>query len=355
VSAQSEPKVLPLNPVELKKFPMRAGFDLAGTKIPATGWTAKVGSVLCVFVDLNGDGVLAPEMDGVGITTAPFIVPIPAVILASHGQFDVSFEGVKSLVLKGQALGKLTPLVQDVSIVTELRIRAGLRPLVLEAGPSAACEKHCDYLKANAMADGSGGMKAHEELEHKPGYTTDGWTAGRKSCIGFAYQSLKPAILDWYATAWHGAPMLDPSVTKFGVALKNGVAMFYPSDAGGAPARPALHPADGATEVPTTFGARGEIPNPVPGTPNGVGCGFPIMMRLVNKSVVLKAATVKDSKGSAITGNLSCPTRPANPEWPENSGLALFIPSVPLAPKTKYSVRFELEGAPSVDWSFTTR
>lgn len=204
------------------------------------------------------------------------------------------------------------------------------------------------------MADGSGGMKAHQELESKPGYTTDGWTAGRKSCIGFAYQSLKPAILDWYATAWHGAPIVDPSVTRFGFALKHGVAMFYPADFGGTAGRPALHPADGATEIPTTFGSRGEIPNPVPGTPNGVGCGFPIMMRLVNRSAVLKAAIVKDSKGSAITGNLSCPAQPATSDWPDNSGCAMFIPSVPLQPKTKYSVRFELQGAPAVDWSFTT-
>jgi hypothetical protein len=32
----------------------------------------------------------------------------------------------------------------------------------------------------------------------------------------------------------------------------------------------------------------------------------------------------------------------------------VFIPSVPLLPKTTYSVRFEFEGGGKTEWSFTT-
>jgi hypothetical protein len=323
--------------------------------MPSSGWQARVGNLTFVFVDLDGDGALKPEVDGIGITTAPFIVPLPPVLLASNGQHEVSFDGLKSIVLKKQALGAtLERAMADASVVTELRIRAGARCLTLDPKASAACEKHCDYLKANGMADGSGGMAVHEEKESKPGYSTEGETAGRKSCLAFAQTSLKTAILDWYATAWHGAPIVDPAVTRFATALKHGIAMFYPSEQGSPGARSALHPPDGATEVPLAFGSRGEIPNPVPGSRFGIGCGFPILMKLANRQAVLKAAIVKDKTGIAISGTASCPKNPATPDWPHNSGCAVFIPSVPLEPKTLYSVRFELEGAPSVEWSFTT-
>jgi hypothetical protein len=221
--------VVPLKAVEFKSQ-MRAGYDFIPKTMPSSGWQARVGTLTLVFVDLDGNGALAPEVDGVGIATAPFIVPLPAVLFASNGQHDVSFDGTKSLVLKKQALGFLGRLVADASVVTELRIRAGARPLQLDPDASAACDKHCEYLKTNKLSDGSGGMAAHEEKETKPGYTTEGWTAGRKSCLAFGQPTLKAAILDWYATAWHGAPIVDPAVVRFGAALKHGVAMFYPSE-----------------------------------------------------------------------------------------------------------------------------
>jgi hypothetical protein len=266
----------------------------------------------------------------------------------------VSFSGTKSLVLKKQALGTIDRWSGDASVLNELRIRAGVRTIVIDPVECAACEKHCDYLKANQMQDGSGGVAAHEESPRKPGYTPEGETAGRKSCIAFGKATLREGIMDWYATAWHGFPIVDPSVRRFAGALKHGIAMFYPCDLHPTSGAAFVHPADGAAEIPVAFGPSGEIPNPVPGTPNAKGCGFPIYVKLTGRQV-LKKAIVTDQKGDRVNGTGSSPSEPANKDWPTNSGLALFIPSVPLEPKTKYTVRFEFEEDKPVEWSFTTK
>jgi hypothetical protein len=347
------PRTVPLKPVDLAKTPMRAGHDFVPKSIRGSAWEARVGPQTFVFVDLDGDGKLQPESDGIGMRPSPFVVPLPSVLLVNTGQYDVTFDGTKSLVLKKQPLGIIDRWSGDASVLNELRIRAGVRTISIDPTECAACEKHCDYLKANQLLDGSGGMAVHEEKPSKPGYTPEGETAGRKSCIGFGKATLREGILDWYATAWHGATMVDPGLKRFAAALKHGVSMFYPCDGQPSSAVASMHPTDDATEIPLAFGASGEIPNPVPGTPNAKGCGFPIYMKLTGRQV-LKKAIVNDPKGIRVNGTASSPSEPATKDWPSNSGLALFIPSVPLEPKTKYTVRFEFEDGKHADWSFTT-
>ena len=143
-------------------------------------------------------------------------------------------------------------------------------------------------------------------------------------------------------------------MTRFGVAFKNGVSMFYASERGSRPGRPVPHPAEGARDIPPSFAKNGESPNPVPGTRSAIGCGFPILVMLADPNLELTAAVVKPPEGRALKGTMSSRVHPANPEWPTNSDCALFIPSEPLAPSTKYSVRFEFKGADAMEWSFTT-
>jgi hypothetical protein len=342
--AQVALKPLVLEKVDLAKERLRRGHDLADRELPSSGWQVKVGSQVARFLDLNADGVLEPDADGISMPPSPFVVPIPPVLLLPGGQFELAFDGVRAVNLVRQKLGAVDAFLADAAVVTELRMRAGVRLAAVDADMSAACERHCDYLQANRMSDGSAGLAAHQEDPGKPRYTPEGAEAGRQSCIGF---------LGWYATAWHGPPIVEPSLRRFGAAFKHRVAMYY-GPLGFAPVRPFVHPADGATEVPRAFGSRGELPNPVPGTTYGIGCGFPIFVRRSSQDAALTAAIVKGPKGAVVPGTFSSPPKPATPEWPHNSGCAVFIPSAPLAPKTRYSVRFEFGESAAIEWSFTT-
>ncbi|MBI2930159.1 MAG: hypothetical protein HYY16_00785 [Planctomycetes bacterium] len=349
----AKPLTVTLKKITPRKGQYRPGFDV-GVQLPAAAWSAAVGKQGLVFFDLNGDSAIEPEKDGMALVEYPFVVPIPDGLLLAWGQFEVSFEGTTKVIFSPQSLGDARRYVPDASLFTELRIRSGLRPAALDAKACADCEKHCDYLEKNGMAGGEGGISAHGETKGRPGYCEEGEAAGRSSDIGFQHSDLKSALLGWYATAWHGAPMVDPQLRRFGVALKHGVAMLYFFESQGEAGRDVLHPADGAIGVPRTFGPRGEMPNPVPGTQYARDCGFPILVRLVDKPGELVSATVTDAAGRSVKGSFSCPVKPATSEWPSNSGCAVFIPRQPLAPNSIYRVSFGFREGKEIRWSFTT-
>jgi hypothetical protein len=150
--------------------------------------------------------------------------------------------------------------------------------------------------------------------------------------------------------------MVDPGLERFGLALKHGVAILHFSGRGGSQGRISLHPPDGALGVPRAFGEKGELPDPVPGgPPYGKGCGFPVLVRLVPPYHELLRAEVTDAAGRAVRGTISSPAKPANPDWPTNSGCAVFIPSKPLAPNSMYRVRFDFrEPKEPLEWAFAT-
>lgn len=348
------PQKVRLSKAPFKAGTLRLGYDLAGDP-PLAGWRATLSTEVFWFFDLDGDGVLSEGKDGVALHPYPFVVPIPEVLLLRTGQYKVGFDGVKELVLTAEDLGPARSLLADAALVTELRFRAGVRPARLDPKACAAAEKHCDYLMKNGLADGSGGLSAHDEKPGNPGYSQDGAAAGKNGNIGFAATSLRAAVLNWYATAWHGAPIVDPSLENFGLAFQHGVALMYFSGRGARQARISLHPPDGAINVSRAFGERGEAPNPVPGTTYGRGCGFPILARLAAPYRELTSAEVVDLTGRRVAGTCSSPAKPANPEWPTNSECAVFIPSKPLTARTTYRVRFQFaEQKDPVVWTFTT-
>ena len=335
-----------------KKGQLRLGFEVAGPLLPI-GYKGMVGKDTLIFFDLNRDGRLEPEKDGVGIPSSPFVVRLPEKLLLGSGQFQVAFKGAV-LYLLPEDLGDLAGLIPDAALVNELRIRAGLRPVHLDRKASNAAEKHCEYLKLNGLADGSGGVSAHKETPGKPGYSPEGKEAGEGSSIYFGY-TLREAILGWHATAWHGAPIVDPELSLIGVAHKHGVSLLYFAEYGYDKEAMSFHPPDGAIRVPRSFGKLGEIPNPVPGTLGARGCGFPILAHLTPSVRELKAAKVLGPGGKPVEGTFSSPARPANPQWPSNSDIAVFIPSKPLAPGATYRVTFTFAGVSKpVTWTFTT-
>ena len=341
----------PLTKTSVRKGSLRPGLDVVG-QIPEWGYQAKVGGESLLFMDLNTDDQIVPESDVVAMAHGAFAVIIPETLLLKSGQYKVSFDGLKQLLLTPDDLGAAQALVADASLMTEIRVRSGLRPAALDAKASADCLKHIEYLKKNGLIEGSSGMSLHEEDPAKPGYTPEGALAGKRGDIFPAVPTSRVAIQGWYQSLWHAVPIVDPGLKTFGVGIKYNTAVLYfngrrPHDGGHLP-----YPPDGAVGIPRSFGERGEIPNPVAGTENGKGAGIPVFVR---GGPTVESVVMTDAAGKPVEGSTSSPAQPANPAWPTNSGVAAFIPSKPLAPMTTYKVTFKFsDGTAPVSWSFTT-
>ncbi|HLY74431.1 MAG TPA: hypothetical protein VKU80_09955 [Planctomycetota bacterium] len=342
-----------LSKVAVKPGSYRMGYEDKRDP-PETGWQAKIGTDTFVFFDLAEHDKLEPDIDGMALLPYPFIVAIPDKLLLKTGQYKVSFEGTKTLILDPDDLGSYQSLAPEAAVMTEIRIRSAVRPVALDPKKCADCEKHCDYLKLNKLADGSGGLASHQEDPAKPGYTPEGAEAGRKSDIGFT-GNITHAILGLYASVWHAVPIVDPRLREFAVGHRNGVNMVYFTATEGSQDRISTLPPDGGIGFPRSFCEEGEYPNPALGTDYGKGCGFPIFVRLVTPYRELLSAEVTDGAGKRVAGTVSSPAKPANPEWPTNSNCAAFIPSKPLFPNMLYRVKFTFkEDSEPVSWSFTT-
>jgi hypothetical protein len=302
---------------------------------------------------MNGDDMLSPGLDGMALSYGPFIVGIPQALLLKVGQFSLGFDGTKTLLLTPDDLGAAQALVAEMSFFTEIRVRSALTPAALDPKACQACEKHCEYLKLNGMTDGNAGLAAHEEQQGKPGYTPEGAMAGSQGDLSFGNTKIREAMDSWYRSAWHAVPMLDPGLSRFGIASKFNVVNLYFSAMGGNGGGNSLpYPPDGALGIPRAFADGAENPNPVPGSNGGMGCGLPIFVR---SGGTLDSAELVDPTGRAVIGTSSCPAKPANAKWPTNSGCAFFIPSKPLAPMTTYKASFKFQGsADAVVWSFST-
>jgi hypothetical protein len=350
-SSSRKPLKFPLTKTSVKKGALRPGVGIQGD-LPESAYQAKVAGESILFLDLNNDEQLAPETDVMAMSHGPFAVTIPETLLLKIGQFKVSFEGTKQLLLTPEDLGAAQALVADASLMTEIRVRSGVRPAMLDAKASADCMKHIEYLKKNSLQEGYAGLALHHEDPSKPGYTPEGAQAGQRGDIFPMVPTMRVAIQGWYQSIWHAVPMVDPGLKAFGAAIKYNLALLYFSslDYGGGANLP--YPPDGAIGLPRSMCEVGENPNPVPGTEGGKGCGLPVFVRGgPNVDVVF----MTDPAGRPVAGTTSSPAKPANKEWPTNSGVSCFIPSKPLAPMTTYKVTFRYsDGIAPISWSFTT-
>ena len=340
---------LPLTPGAFRKGQFRPGYDFQ-TDPPLKAWTTTVGKEVFHFFDMDEDGALTVEKDGLAIPGAPFVVPIPDVLLTRAGQFDVAFSETTRLELTPHDLGRWQSVAQETALLATLRIQAGVRPARFDSKASSDCEKHCDYIKLN----GGSGMSLHDEDPKKKGYTPEGAVAGKGSDIDPRSTDAKSSIMGWYQSVWHRAPMVRSNLRTFGFAIKHGIGLLYFFERSGGGERDQLHPPDGAIGAPITFDPAGEMPNPVPGSDYGKGCGFPVIALLRDTQAELTKATVTDPSGRPVKGTQSCPVRHANPQWPSNSGCAAFIPAKPLSMNATYKARFEFKNSAPLEWSFAT-
>ncbi|MGE0434668.1 MAG: hypothetical protein AB7K09_03455 [Planctomycetota bacterium] len=350
----SAPAVATADEIALGSAPLpagaRLGVDTVG-RLPRTLQTAAVGGLTFLFADLDGDGRVTPGgKDGIGLSGLPFIVTLPAALLMPDGQFDIAISGT-TLSRTAQQLPVDAALIAKAAYLTEIRIAGGLVPVLIDGKMSQDGVLHCDYLEQNKDAQG---MDLHNEYPDRPGYTDAGKAAGAGSDLFPGISDFRSAVDGWYRSVWHGAPMLRPGLRIVGVAHKHNMAVLY-FGTGGSGNEPVMHPPDGAVNMPTAFGERGEVPNPVAGSNNGIGCGFPIIVHLPGnlRRTKLVAATLTDASGNKVAGTFSCPAQPANPSWPGNSGVAAFVPAAPLA-KGTFTARFEMEGQAPWVWTFST-
>lgn len=353
-------KLVKLKKRSVKEGAFRPGFGVSET-LPEEAWVARLGRKEVWFLDLDGDGSIGAGKDGFAMKGIPFYVRLPKTLLLQQGQFHIRVDtGAGKLGLTHDPLDINPQVIQKAAVLTDVRLNAGLEPVTLDSEASRRCGLHIEYLKQNGMADGSGGLSAHGEDPSKPGYTREGAAAGAGSNIGFGVANYGVAVLEWYSMAWHGAPMVDPTLRKVGVGLKYGVAMFYKYAHEGYQEEPYLHPPDGAINVLRNFSVRGELPDPVPGVPGkklGRGCGFPIHIRPAGKVSDRKLVKAKlfDAKGKSLAGLFSCPQKPATSEWPSNASCAFFVPFVPLKGGTRHRAEFHFEGLEKpIVWEFTT-
>ncbi len=361
-AAKSKPYKVRLHPVKLKAGQLRPGYEIT-VPLPKTAMAGTLEKTKFYFLDLDGDGTLSTDgKDGLAVEGLPFVVPLPRVLLLPIGQGEIAFDG-NMMTFTPLDLGIDPELVREASSLTFMRLCAGVSPVTLDPEACRHCQLHLDYLRRNNVTQG---MALHKEDPGRPGYTAEGAKAGKNGDMFPVCRGLHEALGWWYPTAWHGAPIVEPTLRKVGVMAKYGMATIYFSASEGSRDRLFCHPADGATCVPTRFGARGEIPNPVPGSNNyGAGCGLPIFIRLPpamqnQKLLRVEVRVVVMNKRKATTsepleGYTSSPLKPANAEWPRNSDLALFIPARPLARRTTYLASFSFEGMEKpIEWKFTT-
>lgn len=362
--ASSKDLRLPLNKVAIKKGTQRMGWGLKGEP-PVEAWQAKFQKLpgttappfpeILYLYDLDGSGTIEPETDGIAFPVVPFIVPLPKVLLLKLGQYKLSVESMKTLVLSPEDLGPAQKYVADAAVFTEFRVRSGLTPVPLDKDLCIAAEKHCEYLKANSMTDGKAGSAVYSEEKGKPGYSEEGLDVAKVCTMGFNGDSVARFLQENYASLYRRAPMVNPRLSCFGVAGLYGMSLLHVAKQDGIQDSICLSPPDGATGVPRFFTSNGEAPTPVPGSDFAKGCGFPILIRVVQPYNELVSAEVVDPKGRKVIGTISSPAKPANKDWANNNGCAAFIPSKSLDSNTTYQVSFQFaEEKDSIKWSFTT-
>ncbi|OKP92731.1 CAP domain-containing protein [Paenibacillus sp. P32E] len=251
--------------------------------------------------------------------------------------------------------------LEGLQFLNEVRTRAGIPPVQLNAAITKAAISHAEFYNNN-QAD-LPGLSAHSEISGKPGYTGQsviarmkaaGWASGSQGyasgeVMHFQQKSSKAAIQGWLDTAYHRDIILDPRYTEIGIGLVNGTAVL---DAGGpGKTQPvaggiSVYPYDQQTNVPVGFYGS-EIPNPLEQF-EAKYSGY-IISAATDKNMISHQTVLTDEKGTEV---------PYYEEFKDDNTLFIYPKSV-LKGNHKYTVSLEYQVEGSLDtqtkvWSFTT-
>lgn len=236
---------------------------------------------------------------------------------------------------------------------------AGSGFVKLDSGLSNGAQKHANWLVLNNVNLASLGLAAHEEVPGTPGYSLEGYSAGRNSVI---YEGVGPgeAVDNWFRTFYHRLGMLDPNLSRvgFGMAGSFVVLDIASGRITGALATPAavVYPCPGQINVPVDY--KREIPHPIPGDDS---LGIPITAEFFGPfgfviSEVSAGLTNLDT-GLPVEVYLQTPGNPFLKGW-DYSQLVSIIPKDPLAGGGHYEVSMNgrVDGSfYNYEWIFTTR
>lgn len=168
-----------------------------------------------------------------------------------------------------------TPAQQAFDRAACYRARLGLDPAALDDAVLAASQAHADYM---AEAD----TLAHEESDTSNSHYTGEWAWDRVEAAGYRSDGVvaevvaegyspSEAVDSWVNSVYHRIPFTMPEWTAvgFGQSERFCAMTFLTPFPEGSPAA-IIYPADGQSEVPTTFLSDQEYPDPAPDT-NAVG------------------------------------------------------------------------------------
>ena len=335
-----------------------------------------------LLFDLNGDGEITPKTDGVAMEKFPFVVTLPKKLLLPVGQGRVRVDA-DSLTLEMDDLEIPADVRTQASFLTNLRIRAAARPVILSDTASRHARWHCDYLEKNKTGEGLASLSVHSEREGAPGYTEEGDRAARNSIVAQGHDTYDDVLWAWYRTPFHGQVLTDPTLRVAGVAHRNGRSLLYPVASAG-PEQAYVFPPDEATGMPLKFNPGGETPDP---RPRPGKFGSPIYMYVPPTSDVQRSAAmvalyegetdktvteIIQADSDSIEGELryggttdktvSSPTNPAKSVLrayekgyipaPNNYNVIVYTPEETLEPDTEYKVLLTPHDR---TWSFRTR
>jgi uncharacterized protein YkwD len=350
-----------------------AGFPITVT-FPPSREISKVQALLTEKEELVPCFVSSPEKSASPRTQRNSVCLIPKNPLKPNTLYQVKVAGQ----IKGKAWGRTWRFTtgddldekgewakKALAKVNEFRQAAGLEPVVLDEDLNRGCRHHAHYLVVNHDHPATQGLGAHEEDAKLPGFTEEGQRAGKAGNIALGEFDPLASIDGWMATLYHRVPILDPRLKRIGFCCARGPRLGWITvldvltgrEAGLLPA-PLTYPAEDQKNIPLSFPAGGEVPDPIPEDKDG-RAGYPITVTFPTGKVPVNiTGNLKDDKDQEVPVWFSSPKKPANPKFVQHQGNTVcLIPMDPLRPSTSYRVQLqgELDGqAWSKTWSFTT-
>ncbi len=220
--------------------------------------------------------------------------------------------------------------------IASVRALAGLQPLRRDDAASRAARGHCNYVSLNRSF-------THTQDPRKPGFTgitfRDRLAAARftddpggevlASIVGGAAITGASGFLN---SVYHRAMFLRSETTSYGYGVAGQCATIdlgRPHRFESVPVVRVVWPPDGARDVPTTFHADGELPNPVPGR---AVVGSPISVIGAAGAIAIALASPTGAVRGVTITSTNDPNKLVRP------GEAHFVPDLPLTARTRYRV-----------------
>lgn len=357
VAATSKPGPAParvetksLRKEAVRKGELRFGYDFAEKSDPPTvAFAFAAGGVALRAFDLDGDGALTAEFDGMALADARFVVPLPSEILLPEGRFGLEFEGVARVGTRKLDVPMPAAESRRGGELTLLRLRFGLAPLRVDDELCEGVRLHLTYRERNPGAD------VFAENPELPGYTDLGASVGRGS--GDYADSLfeTGGFEDLACSAVARSTALWPTSTGFALAFSQPLRRAcFATKAGPNPPAPFTIPPDGARGVSRGFSKAGEKTKHGPERAVQADMGFPVSAWLPAdwRRSPVRSFRLYDPAGKCVDGHVSTPQNPAIA--PDNRGFAHFVPARSLAKNAEYRAKLELEDGSKLEWSFTT-